>query len=46
MLKQYAVLQCLMPALDLALRLRMEGRVGDMSDGALFEAAGEIAGDV
>ena len=46
MIEQDAVLQRLMPAFDLALRLRMEGRAADMSDSALFEPAAEITGDV
>ena len=46
MLKQDAVLECLMPALDLALRLRMEGRTADMRYRALFEPSCEFGRDV
>ena len=45
-LEQDAVLQGLVPALDLALGLGMAGRAADMVDGIVVEPFGEIAGDV
>ncbi len=45
-LKQYPVLQGLVPTLDLALGLRMVGRAPDMLDVAVVEPFCQIAGDV
>jgi hypothetical protein len=45
-LEQDAVLQGLVPALDLALGLGMEGRAPDVPDGAVLKPFGQIAGDV
>ena len=45
-LKQDAVLERLMPALDLALGLRVIGRSADMLDVLLVQPIGEIARDV
>ena len=42
-LQKDAVLQGLMPALDLALGLRMVGRAKDMADVAVVEPFGQIA---
>ena len=45
-LEQDAVLQCLMPTLDLALGLGMEGSAPDVADAAVPEPFRQIAGDV
>jgi len=45
-LEQDAVLQRLMPALDLALGLGMEGSATDVPDAAILELFRQIAGDV
>ena len=45
-LKQDAVLERLMPALDLALGLRMEGGSADMTHAVILEPGREIPGDV
>ena len=45
-LEQDAVLQRLMPALDLALRLRMVGRAADMAHALVVQPCGEILTDV
>ena len=45
-LEQDAVLQRLVPALDLALGLGMEGRAADVADAAVLEPFRQIAGDV
>ena len=45
-LKQDAVLERLMPALDFALGLRMEGRSADMLDVLLVQPIGQIARDI
>ena len=45
-LQQDAVLQCLMPALDLALCLWMVRRAADVSHALVDEPVGQIAGDV
>lgn len=45
-LEQDAVLERLMPALDLALRLRMTGRATNVFDFAIVEPFREIAGDI
>ena len=45
-LQQDAVLECLMPALDLALRHRVIGCAADMLDPFAVEPGGEIGGDV
>ena len=45
-LEQDAVLERLMPALDLALRLRMIGRAADMAHALAVEPLGQIARDV
>ena len=45
-LEQDAVLQRLVPALDLALGLGMEGRAADMVHARLFEPFRQIAGNV
>ncbi len=45
-LQQDAVLQRLVPPLDLALGLRMEGRTAYMIHGLAFEIAGQFSGDV
>jgi hypothetical protein len=44
-LKQDAVLERLMPALDFALGLRMEGRSADMLDVLLVQPISQIARD-
>ena len=44
--QQDAVLQSLVPPLDLALGLRMEGRTAYMIHGLAFEIAGQFSGDV
>ena len=44
--EQDAVLERLMPALDLALCLRMARRTADVTDIALVEPFGQIGGDV
>ena len=46
MLKQDAVLERLMPALDFALGLRMEGRSADMLDVLLVQPISQIARDI
>src|SRR4029077_17022828 len=46
MLKQDSVLECLMPALDLALGLRMIRRSADMLDVLLVQPIGKIARDI
>ena len=45
-LEQDAVLQRLVPALDLALGLGMERRASDMIDAMIFEPFGQITGNV
>ena len=45
-LKQDAVLERLMPALDFALGLRMVGRSADMLDVLLVQLVGQIARDI
>ena|SRR5436190_3390447 len=45
-LKQDAVLQRLMPSLDLALGLRMQRRTTNMIKALVLEPSSEIAGDV
>ena len=45
-LEQDAVLECLMPALDLALGLRMVGRAADLLHAVIVEPFGEIGRDV
>ena len=45
-LKQDSVLQRLMPALDLALRLRMVGRAARMRHALVFQILGQITGYV
>jgi hypothetical protein len=45
-LQQDAVLERLMPALDLALGLRVEGRAADMTHAPIREPIRQIAGDV
>ena len=45
-LKQDAVLERLMPALDFALGLRMEGRSADMLDVLLVQPISQIARDI
>ena len=45
-LQQDAVLQGLMPALDLSLGLRMAGRATDVFDAAVVQPFGEIASEV
>ena len=45
-LEQDAVLQRLVPALDLALGLGMEGSAPDVADAAVLEPFRQIAGDV
>jgi hypothetical protein len=45
-LQQDAVLQGLVPALDLALGLRMVRRAADMGDALAREPVGEVAADV
>ena len=45
-LKQDAVLERLMPALDFALGLRMVGRSADMLDVLLVQPIGQIARDI
>src|SRR5262249_2930352 len=45
-LQQDAVLQGLMPSLDLALGLGMQGSAADMIKALILEPFGEIAGDV
>ena len=45
-LQQDAVLERLMPALDLALGLRLEGRAADMTHAPIREPIGQVAGDV
>ncbi len=45
-LQKDAVLERLMPALDLALRLRMVGRAADVRHAMIVEPFGEIASDV
>ena len=45
-LKQDAVLQGLMPALDLALGLRMVGRPTDVMHAGILEPLGQVGGDV
>ena len=45
-LEQNAVLQGLVPALDLALGLGMEGSAADVADAALVEPFRQIAGNV
>ena len=44
--QQDAVLQCLMPAFDLTLRLRMVRRAANMADLSLAQPFGKIASDV
>ena len=46
MLEQDAVLERLMPVLDLALGLRMERRSADMLDVPLVQPIGKVARDV
>ena len=46
MLEQDAVLERLMPALDLALGLRMERRSADMLDVPLVQPNGKVARDI
>ena len=45
-LQQDAVLERLMPALDLALGLRVEGRAADMTHAPIREPIRQVAGDV
>src|SRR3954447_9764564 len=45
-LEEDAVLESLMPSLDLALCLGMQRRTADMIHALIFEPFGEIAGDV
>ena len=45
-LKQDAVLESLVPPLDLALRLGMQRRTADMIKALVFEPFGKITGDV
>ena len=45
-LEQDAVLQCLVPAFDLALGLGVEGSATDMLDAVVLEPFRQIAGDV
>ena len=45
-LQQDAVLQGLVPALDLALRLRMEWRAANMAHGSRFDVFRQFSGDV
>ena len=44
--EQDAVLERLVPALDLSLRLRMAGSAVDLFDGTLFEPFAKVRGDV
>ena len=44
--QQDAVLQGLVPAFDLALRLRMERRAADMAHGVRLDIIGKLVGDV
>jgi hypothetical protein len=46
MLEQDSVLEPLMPALDLALGLRMVGRSADMLDVLLVQPIGKVARDI
>ena len=45
-LQQDPVLECLMPALDLALRLRMVWRTPDVVHALVFKPVSQIAGDI
>ena len=45
-LKQDAVLQGLVPALDLTLRLGMIGSTANMVDAMILEPVGQVAGNV
>ena len=44
--EQHTVLQGLVPALDLALRLRVERRAADMAHGVRLDVIGKLVGDV
>ena len=44
--QQDAVLQCLVPAFDLALDVRVERRAADMAHGVRLDVIGKLVGDV